>query len=295
MTAVIDAHVHYWRVDRGDYCWMTAGSPLCRDFLPANGKPLFDAAGVDGIVLVQAAPTEAETHFMLSLAQRDPRVRGVVGWTDMEAPDAPDRLAALAVNSLMRGIRPMWQDIPDDDWLLRPSQDAAYRAAAELGLTFDALARVRHLPLLPRLVERHPGLPLVIDHAAKPEISANGFATWRRGMADMASFPHVCCKLSGLVTEAAPGAPLADIAPYAEAVLELFGPERVMFGSDWPVVTTHRDYATWWSWTHQLTAHLPRASQDAVFGGTACRFYGLAATPPAPPNGRQHGHGTTDA
>lgn len=276
MTAVIDAHVHYWRVDRGDYAWMTPDLPICRDFLPADGKPLFDAAGVDGIVLVQAAATEAETRFMLSLGASDPRVRGVVGWIDMEAPDTPDRLAVLADNPLLRGIRPMWQDIPEDDWCLRPGQDPAYRAVVELGLSFDALARVRHLRLLPQLIERHPGLPLVIDHAAKPEIAAGGYASWRRGMATLASYPHVCCKLSGLVTEAAPGAPLADIAPYAEAVLELFGPHRVMFGSDWPVVTTHRGYADWWSWAHQLTAHLPQADQAAVFGGTACRFYGLA-------------------
>jgi L-fuconolactonase len=277
MTGIIDAHVHYWSVARGDYAWMTPDLPICRDFLPADGKPLFDAAGVDGIVLVQAADTEAETHFMLTLAETDPRVRGVVGWIDMEGHDAPDRLAKLAENKRLRGIRPMWQDIAADDWFLHPQQDAAYRAVVELGLVFDALARVRHLPLLPRLVERHPDLNLVIDHAAKPEIAAGHFAAWRADMAVMAGFPQVFCKFSGLVTEAAPGAPIDAIAPYAEALLELFGPRRLIFGSDWPVVTTHQPYATWWDWAHLLTASLPADDRAALFGGTAQRFYGLPA------------------
>ncbi len=275
---MIDAHVHYWRVDRGDYDWLTPDQPIFRDFLPPDAAPLFDAAGIDGIVLVQAAATEAETRFMLSLGEADPRVRGVVGWIDMMAPDAPDRLADLARNPLLRGIRPMWQDIAEDEWLLRPKQDAAYRAVVELGLTFDALARVRHLAHLPRLIERHPDLPIVIDHAAKPEIAAGRYAEWRDGMAALASFPHVRCKFSGLVTEAPPGATLDAIRPYADTLLELFGPQRLIFGSDWPVLTTRQDYATWWDWSHRLTAQLPQPDRDAVFGQNAVTFYGLHGT-----------------
>lgn len=279
MSEVIDAHVHYWQVARGDYAWMTPDLSICRDFLPEDGAPLFDAAGVDGIVLVQAADTEAETLYMLQLAERDRRVRGVVGWIDMEGPDAPDRLAALARNPLLRGIRPMWQDIAADDWFLRPQQDAAYRAVVELGLVFDALARVRHLPLMPKLVERHPDLPVVIDHAAKPEISAGNFASWRRDMAVMAGFPQVMCKFSGLVTEARPGSPIEAVMPYAETLLELFGPRRLIFGSDWPVVTTHQSYAAWWDWAHRLTAALGALDRAAIFGGNARSFYGLLNRP----------------
>jgi len=275
---MIDAHVHYWRVDRGDYGWLTPDQPIFRDFLPPDAAPLFDAAGIDGIVLVQAAATEAETRFMLSLGEADPRVRGVVGWIDMMAPDAPDRLADLARNPLLRGIRPMWQDIAEDAWLLRPEQDAAYRAVVELDLTFDALARVRHLAHLPRLIERHPELPVVIDHAAKPDIAAGRHAEWRAGMAALASFPHVRCKLSGLVTEATPGAPLDAIRPYAETLLELFGPQRLIFGSDWPVLTTRQDYSTWWDWSHRLMAQLSPGERDAVFGQNATAFYGLNGT-----------------
>lgn len=271
---MIDAHVHYWRVDRGDYDWLTPDLPIHRDFLPADAAPLFDAAEIDGVVLVQAAATEAETRFLLSLAETDARVKGVVGWIDMAAPDAPDRLAALA-HPRLRGIRPMWQDIADAEWMLRPEQDAAYRAVVELGLAFDALARVRHLPHMPRLIERHPDLPLVIDHAAKPEIAAGRHAKWREGMAVLASFPHVRCKLSGLVTEAAPGAPLDALRPYADTLLELFGPQRLIFGSDWPVLTPRQDYATWWDWSHRLTATLSPAERDAVFGRNAAAFYGL--------------------
>ena len=275
---MIDAHVHYWRVDRGDYHWLTPDLPIYRDFLPADAAPLFDAAGIDGIVLVQAAATEAETRFLLSLAETDPRVQGVVGWIDMMAPDAPDHLAALAQNPRLRGIRPMWQDIADDEWMLRPEQDAAYRAVVELGLTFDALARVRHLAHLPRLIERHPDLPLVIDHAAKPDIAAGRHAEWRDAMAVLAAFPHVCCKFSGLVTEAASRAPLDALRPYADTLLALFGPQRLVFGSDWPVLTTRQDYPTWWDWSHRLTASLSSAERDAVFGRNATAFYGLHAT-----------------
>ncbi len=272
---MIDAHVHYWRVDRGDYGWLTPDLPIHRDFLPGDAAGLFDAAGVDGVVLVQAAPTEAETRFLLSLAAADSRVRGVVGWIDMMAADAPDRLAALAADPKLRGIRPMWQDIADDEWMLRPEQDAAYRAVVELGLTFDALARVRHLRHLPRLIERHPDLPIVIDHAAKPDIAGGGFAEWREGLAAVAAFPHVRCKFSGLVTEAAPDAPLDALRPYAEELVRLFGPDRLIFGSDWPVLTTRLDYATWWSWAHALLAHLAPSEVDAVFGANAASFYGL--------------------
>ncbi len=275
MMEVIDAHVHYWSLDRGDYDWLTPDSPIYRDFLPQHSAALFEAAGIDGIMLVQAAPTEAETRFLLGLAQTEKRVRGVVGWIDMQAADAPDRLAALAQNPLLRAIRPMWQDIAADDWFLNPRQDAAYRAVTSLGLSFDALVRMRHLAHLPQLLERHPDMPIVLDHAAKPAIAAGQHAPWRRRMVVLASFPHVHCKFSGLITEAAPDAELDAIQPYAETLLELFGPERLIFGSDWPVLTTRRSYAVWWDWAHRLTAALAPEAQAAVFGGNAMRFYRL--------------------
>ena len=272
---MIDAHLHYWRVDRGDYLWLTPDLPLYHDFGPADAAPLLDAAGITGVVLVQAAATEAETEYLLALAETDRRVLGVVGWTDMGAADAPLRLAALARNRRLCGIRPMWQDIAEDDWMLRPEQAPAYRAMVELGLSFDALARVRHLPHMARLIERHPDLPIVIDHGAKPDIAGGAFDIWRDGMRRLAGFAHVRCKFSGLVTEATPEASLDDIRRYADALFELFGPERLLWGSDWPVVTLRRDYLTWLDWAQRLTGSLSEAERGAVFGGNARGFYRL--------------------
>lgn len=275
----VDAHLHLWRLARGDYGWLTPDLPIHRDFGPGDAAPLLAEAGVDGAVLVQAAPTEAETRFLLGLARDTPWAWGVVGWADVEAPGAPDRIAALARDPLLRGLRPMWQDIPDADWPLRPALDPAYRAMADLGLRLDALARVRHLPVVPRLVERHPDLALVVDHAAKPEVGATfdaaRFDAWRRGMATVAAFPHVLCKLSGLVTEAAPGAGTEAFRPYADALLDLFGPARLVWGSDWPVVTLRRPYAGWHAMARALTAGLTEAERGAVFGANAVAFYGL--------------------
>ena len=272
----IDAHVHYWQVARGDYHWLAPDSPLYRDFGPAHAAPLFDAAGIDGAILVQAAATDAETEFLLSHADADPRIKGVVGWLDMMACDAPDRVAGLAKHPKLRAIRPMWQDIADDEWLLDSRQTPAFRAIIDHGLAFDALARVRHLPNLLRLIDRHPSLPIVIDHAAKPGIAAGALAPWRDLLRSLAAIPHVHCKLSGLLTEAAPDAGLDALRPYVATLVELFGPHRLIFGSDWPVLTLRRDYLTWWHWAHDLTGPLGPAAQSAIFGGNAASFYRLA-------------------
>ncbi len=198
MTEAIDSHLHYWQIDRGDYGWLTPElGPLYRDHLPPDAEPHLTAAGIDGIVLVQAAPTEAETRFLLDIAKTDRRVRGVVGWIDMTARDAPDRLAALAADPMLKSIRPMWQDLPDDDFMHRPEIQPVYRALVELGLRFDALAKPRHLPLMPRLLEKHPDLALIVDHGAKPDIAGGGLAAWKRDLREVASHPHVFCKLSG--------------------------------------------------------------------------------------------------
>lgn len=277
----VDAHLHLWRLARGDYGWLTPDLPIHRDFGPEDAELLLRAAGVDGAVLVQAAPTEAETRFLLGLARDTPWAWGVVGWADFEAPGAPDRIAALARDPLLRGLRPMWQDIPDTGWPLRHALDPAYRAMVDHGLRLDALARVRHLPVIPRLAERHPDLPILVDHAAKPEIGAtfdrDRFEAWRSGMAEVAAaVPHAMCKLSGLVTEAAPGAAVEAFRPYADALLDLFGPARLVWGSDWPVVTLRRPYPEWHAMALALTAGLTEAERGAVFGGNAVAFYGLA-------------------
>ncbi len=281
MTEAIDAHLHYWQIARGDYGWLTPElGPLYRDHLPKDAEPHLAAAGIDGIVLVQAAPTEAETRFLLDIAKKDPRVRGVVGWIDMTARDAPDRLASLAADRMLKAIRPMWQDLPDDDFMHRPEIQPVYRALVELGLRFDALAKPRHLKLMPRLLDRHPDLPVIVDHGAKPDIAGGGLAAWKRDLREVARFPHVFCKLSGLVTEAAEGVTADDLRPYVDTLVALFGPERLVFGSDWPVCTLRCSYGEWHAMARELTAPLGADAQAAIFGGNAGAFYGLSAARP---------------
>jgi L-fuconolactonase len=271
---MIDAHQHFWRVDRGDYGWLTpALGPIFRDFLPDNLAPLLAAHGITGTILVQAAPTVAETRFMLDLARATPFVKGVVGWVDFEAADAPDTIAQLAGDSLLVGLRPMVQDIADDGWLLRLSLRPALEAMVAHGLVFDALVLPRHLPRLARFIARYPDLAVVVDHGAKPLIRESVREPWATHLAEVASAPRVMCKLSGLVTEAKPDWQPEDIAPYAEHILESFGLQRVVFGSDWPVVNLAGGYDRWRKAVLDLIQHATPSDRAAILGGNAQRLY----------------------
>lgn len=270
----IDAHHHVWRLERGDYGWLTpALGPIHRDFAPTDLAPLLTARGIGATILVQAAPTEAETRFLLDTAAATPFVAGVVGWTDLAAPDAPARVAALADDPLLVGLRPMVQDIPDDDWLLRPDLAPGFCAMARHGLVLDALVLPRHLPRLHVIAARHPDLAIVVDHLAKPPVREGGLAPWRSDLAALAALPNLWCKLSGLATEAAPDWQAADLAPYAAAALALFGPPRLLWGSDWPVVELAGGYDRWWAATEALLSDLTEAERGAVLGGNAARLY----------------------
>lgn len=275
-SQVIDAHQHFWRLNRGDYGWLTAAlGPIHRDFLADDLLPLLRAGGVDGTVLVQAAPTEAETAFLLQIAHAQPFVRGVVGWSDMEAPDAADRIAVLAADPLLVGLRPMVQDLADDDWLLRPGLMPAFRAIVEADLAFDALVLPRHLPRLAALRDRHPDLRIVVDHGAKPAIREQLFDIWARDIAVIAGDGRSVCKLSGLATEAGPDWTPETLRPYVEHLLECFGPERLVFGSDWPVLTLVGSYDDWLSAVRGYLAPLTAVERAAVLGGNAVRVYRL--------------------
>src|SRR5262249_38680931 len=179
-------------------------TPIYRDFDLADLTPLLAAARIEGTILVQAAPTEAETSFLLDIAEAADVVRGVVGWTDFDAADAPARIEALAARELLVGLRPMVQDMADDDWLLRPALTPCLVAMARHALVFDALVLPRHLPRLLRVVDQHPTLQFVLDHCAKPRLAARDLAAWQDDIAVLAKRPNIVCKLSGLVTEAAP-------------------------------------------------------------------------------------------
>lgn len=273
----VDAHHHIWSVARGDYGWLTPDLPIHRDYGLEHLRPLL--GDISATVLVQAAPTEAETRFLLDAARRSAGlVRAVVGWVELAAESAADRVAALAGEAALKGLRPMLQDIADTGWIVRPEVRPGLAAMERAGLRLDLLVQPRHLPLLPALADRHPGLPPVIDHGAKPRIAARAWQPWADDIARVARETPALCKLSGLATEAAPGWTAEDVRPYVDHLLAEFGPARLMWGSDWPVVDLAGGHARWRAATELLLAGLDGAARDAVLGGTAARFYGFAGS-----------------
>ena len=270
----IDAHHHLWTLARGDYGWLTPElAPIYRDFRLSDLAPHLSAAGIDGTILVQAAPTEAETMFLLNVAETAEVVRGVVGWTDFDAAAGGARIEALAAWNLLVGLRPMVQDIADDDWLLGAALPPLLTAMARNGLIFDALVLPRHLPRLLRVVGRHPDLQFVLDHCGKPPLATGEIARWQRDIALLAEHPNIVCKLSGLVTEAAPDWQIADLRQAVDHVVTCFGPQRLLWGSDWPVVNLAGGYAKWLAAAETLLADLAPQEKADVFGGNAARIY----------------------
>jgi L-fuconolactonase len=274
---MIDGHFHIWRLERGDYGWLTpALAPIHRDIDLRDWRAQSRRCGVTGGVLVQAAPTEAETRFLLDQAADAPDVLGVVGWTDLLAPDSARSVERLARESKLKGLRPMLHDIDDPDWVLQGALDPALHAMSAHGLVFDALIRPLHIDVILRLAQRHPELSIVIDHAAKPEIARGQWNApgddWARGLTALARGTDAWCKLSGLWTEAASGAPATDLTRYADHVLQAFGPERVIWGSDWPVLELAGSYGDWQG--HALSLVAPSMRQ-AVFDANARRAYRL--------------------
>jgi L-fuconolactonase len=274
---IVDAHRHYWDPSRLDYAWLAhAPASLRRAFLP-DDLP----GNADACILVQAAPDEAETRFLFELARDVPGVIGVVGWVDLESPDIEARLDRLIADGggLLRGIRPMVQDIPDTHWLASPSLDDAFDLITERGLVFDALVDSRHLRALYGRLGKHTGLRTVIDHAAKPDIAAGEFAEWAGAIARLAQMPDVHCKLSGLLTLADPSTDPSALERYVAHLFGTFGAERLVWGSDWPVLTTHATYDAWKIRAGELVRRHAPAAVDAVFGGNALTLYSPSRNP----------------
>lgn len=271
----LDSHQHFWRLSRGDYAWLTPELPaLYRDYEPEHLLPYLERCRIDETILVQAAPTVEETKFLLDLAHAHDFVAGVVGWIDFERSDAPDVLASLCADDRLVGIRPMIQDIPDPNWMLKTALAPAFDALIAHDLTFDALVRPQHLSPLLQLARRHPDLRIVIDHAAKPAIAQGAFADWGEDMQRLARETSAVCKVSGLVTEAG----VADqdaLARYVDHVLACFGPTRLLWGSDWPVCETVCRYDEWFQVSERLLACLSPSERAAVFGEVARRTYGI--------------------
>ncbi len=285
----IDAHCHFWELSRGDYTWLDAGdlclTPIARDFQPHDIAPLLNAAKMQKMVVVQAAATESETDYLLALANRHENVAGVVGWTDLEAGDVQSRLAEWSAKPKFKGIRPMLQDIDDTQWLLERPQTHIFSTMVDLGLCFDALVEPRHLPVIHQFCTANPALRVVIDHAAKPKAALAGdegaFGDWSTEMKSLARDTNVFCKLSGLLTELdarkSPD-PQTVLQRYVDVLLETFGPDRLMWGSDWPVVTLASDYLRWHNLAEILLDQIGQSERNKVFGGTASDFYGLGVT-----------------
>jgi L-fuconolactonase len=284
MTALpprIDAHQHYWQLGRSDYAWMAEPhAAIRRDFMPPDLAPLLRAANIAGTVLVQADATARETDFLLDVAACTPNVLGVVGWVDFTAADAVAEVERRTMQSPIRGLRPMLEFIDDPDWILQPGFDPVFRAMIRGNLRFDALIHPPHLPAILTLAQRYPDLSIVIDHGGKPKIAAwqgqrGGAETWGGGLRALAACPNVWCKLSGLLTEAGKGWQAADLLPYMMVLRDLFGPDRLIWGSDWPVMTLAGSYADWLNLTAQALHGLTPDEDAAIRGGNALRFYGL--------------------
>jgi len=268
----IDSHQHFWHPARGDYYWMEGegAKPIRRPIGPDHMRPLLKAAGIDRTVLVQAAPTVVETEYMLGIADATDFVAKVVGWIDFEQKSDLKHLERLAKHPKFSGVRPMIQDLPDPEWMHRKDIQWAYDAITDLDLTFDALGYAHHVEPFQRLFDARPKMRIVIDHCMKPVIREGKFDDWARGMEKIARTTPVFCKVSGLATEAKPGWTVETLKPYARHVIDCFGPERVMWGSDWPVLELNGSYPAW----HGAATEIVGASGAAqIFGGTAAKFY----------------------
>ena len=272
----IDSHQHFWMLSRGNYDWLTEElEPLYKDFLPDNLRPHLVRAGIGQTVLVQAEPAMEETHYLLLLADQTYFIGGVVGWVDMENPLALTDLQLLARRSFFLGIRPMIQDIPDPAWMLQSQLQAVYDKLIELDLTFDALVKPQHLQYLYDLLQRYPDLAVVIDHGAKPDIANGLFQPWADDIETIAANTGAYCKLSGLLTEAGDEPVYEKVHPYMQHLLDCFGAERLMWGSDWPVLELVSDYHSWNDMVKLFLNGLGETDRLRIMGGNAKNFYGL--------------------
>lgn len=277
----IDAHHHVWDLSVRDQDWITGPElqPLRRNFTVEDLAPEARAAGVTGTVLVQTVTVAEETPEFLALADTHDLVAGVVGWTDLTHPGVADELARLRElpgGSCLKGIRHQVQGEPDPEWLLRPDVGRGLGALADAGLVYDLIVRPHQLPSAVRAAESHPDLTFVLDHLGKPPIAAGEPEPWATAVRALAVLPNTVCKLSGMVTEADPASWTPDdLRPYADTVLDAFGPGRLMFGSDWPVCLLAASYGQVAGAAEELLKGLGDGEREEVFTATATRVYGL--------------------
>lgn len=275
----IDSHHHLWAINDTDYVWMTDDHAVIRrDFLPPDAKAVFAGSGIDGSVVVQARQMVEETQWLLELAETHDWMRGVVGWVPLMEQAGEPWLERFAAHPKLRGVRHVVHDEPDDHFILRPDFNEGVARLARYGLVYDILIFWNHLPQTLEFVDRHPGQPFVVDHIAKPRIRKSEFDdAWASGIRDLARRDHVSCKISGMLTEVRDATWDLDLLrPYFDTVVEAFGHDRILYGSDWPVCLLRAPYADWASVANTLASTLSPDEQAAFWGGNARRIYGLA-------------------
>jgi len=271
----IDSHQHFWKYSKAEYPWIGEGTPLQRDWLPADLEREAAKAGITGSVAVQARQTLEESRWLLQLADQSPFIKGVVGWVDLRSESAEADLAELARHHKFAGVRHVVQNEPSD-FMLQPEFMRGLALLKQFNLAYDLLLFPKHLPSAVQVVAQLPGQRFVLDHIAKPIVRAGMIQPWKTDLCKLAKHRNVSCKISGLVTEAnMPGWKPQDFRPYLDAVLEAFGEDRVMFGSDWPVCLLGGSYKQ----IHELAAdyfvQFSEVARRKFFGGNTATFYRL--------------------
>ncbi len=272
----IDSHQHFWRYDSVEYPWIASGSALTRDYLPVDLSEELHSCGLDGCVAVQARQTLEETRWLLELASQAPIIKGVVGWVDLRSPKLTEQLKEFSQSSKLVGVRHVVQDEPDDNFMLGHDFQNGIAQLKQFDLTYDILIYPKQLPAALRLAENFPDQPFVLDHLAKPLIKDAVLEPWASEIRDLAKHPHVMCKISGMITEAKhQGWKPADFVPYLDVVLQAFGPDRLMYGSDWPVALLAGTYRQVYQLAADYIKPLGAEAERKIFGENASQFYGL--------------------
>lgn len=272
----IDSHVHFWKYDRTRLDWIDNNMKvLQKDYLPSDIASTLKRNDMDGVVAIQAEQSEVETLFLLELARTHPIIRGVVGWVDLQAENVAERLEYFSPNSIIKGYRHIAQSEPDD-FFYRDDFRRGLAAVFERGLTYDILVYPRQLKAATDLVKAFPGERFVLDHCGKPEIRAKKKDEWKQHIGQLATHQNVYCKLSGLFTEAEwKSWSAGDFYPYLDTVFNVFGPDRIMFGTDWPVMLLSGMYVQWKSLVEKYMENMNDEAKENVFGANAQRFYSI--------------------
>ena len=276
---IIDAHQHFWEPSRGDYHWMPKNNPILnRKYEVKDLSQASKSIDLYKTVLVQAAATNAETEYMLNIAENSDLVSGVVGWVNFEDPNQLEQLKTFTKNPKFVGVRPMIQDIPDENWVLNKDFDIFFKTIIDLDLSFDALGFPIHLENFYIIASKYPSLRFVIDHLMKPKICNNDqkeFDHWKNGMSKFSNLDNVYCKFSGMVTEACENWTEDDLKPYSNEILKIFTDKKTLWGSDWPVCNLRTDYISWCNTAQNLTNNLSLDQKQNIFYDNVIKFYKL--------------------